>query len=78
MEYRIKDDERVRRSSRYPEAGNKFPKPNDNFPGQTEFSVLMCDSGNKVRLKSLVSQTLHILFKDEKLQTLELVNIMPV
>ena len=58
IQYSIKDDERDRRSAKHPDAGNKFPKPDDKFPGATEFNIFMSNTGNKVRLQALVSRNL--------------------
>ena len=57
-EYTIKDDERERRAADYPDAGKKFPKPSDKFPGPKEFNAFMSVCGNKARLQDLVRQSL--------------------
>ena len=57
-QYTIKDDERDRRAGDYPDAGNKFPKHSDKFPGPREFHSFMSDCGNKARLQALVRQCL--------------------
>ena len=58
-QYTIKDDEHDRRAGDYPEAGNKFPKHSDKFPGPKEFNSFMSDYGNKARLQALVCQFLE-------------------
>ena len=60
--YSIKDEEQDRRSSKYTGAGNKFPKPHDSFPGPTEFSAFLSDSGNKTRLQHMIKR--HLIQKN--------------
>ena len=54
--FSIKDDEHDRRAAKHPHVPNVFPK--DRFPGAAEFSELMVNSGNKVRLQKLVKEEL--------------------
>merc|ERR1711888_380276 len=58
-QYTIKDDERDRRAGDYPDAGNKFPKHSDKFPGPKEFNSFMSDCENKARLQALMRQFLE-------------------
>ena len=58
-QYTIKDDERDRRAADFPDAGNKFPKPEEKFPGPKEFKAFMTDNNNKKRLQNLFCQTMQ-------------------
>lgn len=59
LPFSIKDDEHARRAAKHPHVPNVYPKPKDRFPGAAEFSELMVNSGNKVRLQKLVKDELE-------------------
>ena len=56
LEYSIKADEHQRRAAKYQKIPNVFPKPEDEFPGGTDFNKLMVKCANKVRLQKLVME----------------------
>ena len=58
LPFSIKDDEHDRRAAKRPQVPNVYPKPEDRFPGAAEFSQMMLNSGNKVRLQKLVKEVL--------------------
>ena len=59
--FSIKDDERDRRAAKHPHVPNVYPKPEDKFPGASEFNVFMLNSENKVRLQKLVKDHLKTI-----------------
>lgn len=59
LPYSIKDDEHDRRAAKHRHIPNVYPKPEDLFPGTVEFSKIMVNSANKVRLQKLVKEQLE-------------------
>ena len=59
IQFSIKDDEHDRRASKFQSISNIFPKPDDNFPGATEFKKLMMKASNKIRIQKLVRENMR-------------------
>ena len=54
--FSIKNDEPDRRAAKYQQIPNVSQEPSDPFPSAVEFNKLMVNSGNKVRLQTLLKE----------------------
>ena len=58
FDYTVKDDERDRRANRFKIVPNIHIKSEDKFPSSTQFTSLLSNSSNKVRLQQLIEMKL--------------------